>query len=134
MTATDTDPVLIQTALWNFIDNAGVSSNIFVSNRPNTSRHDDFVVVDVNGMVTDKEVDNGTTYSARCVCLVQLFAKDIDQKGTENMAKLSEMYETLIDALPYNTAPYTFKKKNQVGRRDSLGYHATLVNLDCLIY
>jgi hypothetical protein len=128
MTATDTDPVLIQTALWNFIDTAGVSANIFVSNRPNASRHDDFVVVDINGVVTDK------AGHARCVCLVQLFAKDIDQKGTENMAKLSEMYETLIDALPYNTAPYTFRKKNQVGRRDSLGYHATLVNLDCLIY
>ena len=128
MNATDTDPMAIQTALWHLIDDALVSENIYVANRPNSSKLNDFVVVDVNGLITDK------FGHARCICLVQLFAKDIDQKGTENMTRLSEMYSALLEALPYNSAPYTFSKKNQVGRRDTLGYHATLVNLDCLIY
>lgn len=128
MTATDTDPMKIKTALWHFINNAGVSANIFTTNRPNASKLDDFVIVDINGIVTDK------AGYARCICMVQLFAKDIDQNGTENMTKLSEMYSALMDALPYNSKPYTFSKRNQVGRRDSLGFHATLVNLDCLIY
>lgn len=128
MTTTDTDPVLIQSALWNAIRDIGVSDNVFISNRPSASSVSDFVVIDINGYVVDK------AGHARCVCLVQLFAKDLDNKGTMNMSKLSEMYETLLDALPYNTSPYTFTKKNQVGKRDTLGYHATLVNLDCLIY
>jgi hypothetical protein len=128
MTATDTDPVLIQSALWSMISDIAVSDNVFVSNRPSNCTLTDFVVVDINGMVVDK------AGHARCVCLVQLFAKDLDQLGTEDMGKLSTMYSTLLGALPYNTSPYTFTKKNQVGRRDSLGYHATLVNLDCLIY
>lgn len=128
MTATDTDPIKIQTALWNLVKDADVSDNVFVSNRPASSDLDDFVVVDTNGLVND-----GAGH-ARCICLVQLFAKDIDFNGTENMTRLSEMYSALLDALPYNSAPYTFSKRNQVGKRDSNGFHATLVNLDCLIY
>lgn len=127
MTATDADPIKVQTALWGMIDSLGVSANIFVVNRPDASKLDDFVVVDVNGAITDYDG------YARCVCLVQLFAKDIDKKGTENMTKLTEMYEALLDGLPYVTGVYTFKKRNQVGRRDTLGFHATLINLDCLI-
>lgn len=128
MTATDTDPIKIQTALWNLVKDAGVSDKVFVSNRPASSDHDDFVIVDTNGIVRDE------AGYARCICLVQLFARDIDQNGTENMTKLSEMYSALLDALPYNKSPYTFSKRNQVGKRDSNGFHATLVNLDCLIY
>jgi hypothetical protein len=128
MNATDVDPVKIQNALWYLVKDAEVSDNIFVGNRPASSELDDFVVVDLNGVVRD------LAGHARCTCLVQLFAKDIDQNGTENMTRLSEMYASLLGGLPYNAAPYTFSKKNQVGRRDSLGFHATLVNLDCLIY
>jgi hypothetical protein len=134
MTAYDSDPELIKTALWNLVKDAGVSDNIFVSNRPDSSKLPDFVIVDTNGFVTDKLVDNGSSFGGKCLCLVQLYAKDIDQKGTEDMVKLSEMYAALIDGLPYNSAPYTFRKKNQVGRRDTLGFHATLINLECLIY
>ena len=128
MITTDADPVNIKLALWHLIKDAGVSNNIRTSNRPDSSKWNDFVVVDINGFVTDRDG------YARCVCLVQLFAKDIDQNGTENLEKLSSMYSTLVNSLPYNTAPYTFSKKNQVGSRDALGFHATLVNLDCLIY
>lgn len=128
MESTSADPNLILTALWTLLQSNGVSDNIFISNRPAVADHDDFVVIDINGMIRDK------AGHARCVCLVQLFARDIDAKGTLDMGKLSEMYSTLLDSLPYNTSPYTFSKKSQVGRRDALGFHATLVNLDCLIY
>lgn len=127
MNATDVDPVKIQNALWYLISDAAVSDNIFVANRPQSSDLPDFVVVDT-GTVRD------LAGHARCICLVQLFAKDIDLNGTENMTRLSEMYTALLDGLPYNAAPYTFSKRNQVGKRDSNGFHATLVNLDCLIY
>lgn len=134
MTQNNSDPVKILTALWTLLHTKGVSNNIYISNRPAASKHDDFVVISINGAVTDKTANGGMSLGAKCVCLVQLFAKDIDQKGTQNMTKLSTMYDALLTALPYNTAPYTFSKKNQVGQRDSLGFHATLVNLDCLIY
>lgn len=127
MNATDVDPVKIQNALWWLIKDTGVSDNIFVGNRPQSSDLSDFVVVDT-GSVRD------LAGHARSICLVQLFAKDIDLNGTENMERLSEMYSTLLGGLPYNAAPYTFSKRNQVGKRDSGGFHATLVNLDCLIY
>lgn len=127
MNATDVDPVKIQNALWYLISDAAVSDNIFVANRPQSSELPDFVVVDT-GTVRD------LAGHARCICLVQLFAKDIDLNGTENMTRLSEMYAALLAGLPYNAAPYTFSKRNQVGKRDSNGFHATLVNLDCLIY
>ena len=134
MIATNADPNLILTALWNLIDgitddeDEKVFENIFISNRPAVADVDNFIVIDINGMILDK------AGHARCVCLVQLFAKDIDEKGTLDMTKLTEMYSALLGALPSNTSPYTFSKKNQVGRRDTLGFHATLVNLDCLIY
>ncbi len=128
MNATDVDPVKIQTVLWYLAKDAEVSENVFVANRPQDSELEDFVVVDINGPIRD------LAGHARCTCLVQLFAKDIDLNGTENMTRLSEMYAALLDGLPYNAAPYTFTKRNQVGRRDSHGFHATLVNLDCLIY
>jgi hypothetical protein len=124
----NTDPEKVKTALWNLIKNGSVSQNVFVSNRPAVSTNDDFVVVDVNGAITDFDG------YARCVCMVQLFARDIDNVGTANMVKLSSMYDTLISILPYNVKPYTFSKKNQVGRRDSLGFHATIINLECIIY
>ena len=128
MNATDVDPVKIQNVLWYLVKDAEVSENIFVANRPADSELSDFVVVDVNGAIRD------LAGHARCTCLIQLFAKDIDLNGTENMTRLSEMYAALLSGLPYNAAPYTFTKRNQVGRRDSHGFHATLVNLDCLIY
>ena len=134
MQATNTDPNLILTALWTALSSTGISDNIFIGNRPSVADIDDFVVIDINGMVQDKQTDVGKAVSGKCVCLVQLFARDIDAKGTLNMTKLSAMYSALLDTLPYNTSPYTFSKKNQVGRRDTLGFHATLVNLDCLIY
>jgi len=126
----NSDPEKIKTALWNLIKNADdeITANVFVTNRPVASNLTDFAVVDINGVVVDYD-----GYS-RCVCMVQLFAKDIDTKGTSNMAKLSQMYDNLLKVLPYNVAPYTFDKKNQVGRRDIHGFHATMVNLDCLIY
>lgn len=127
MNATDVDPVKIQNALWYLVKDAGVSANIFIGNRPESSSLPDFVVVNT-GTVRD------LAGHARSICLVQLFAKDIDLNGTENMARLSEMYSALLGGLPYNAAPYTFSKRNQVGKRDSGGFHATLVNLDCLIY
>lgn len=127
MNALDVDPVKIQNALWWLVKDANVSENIFIGNRPESSDLDDFVVVDT-GSVRD------LAGHARSICLVQLFAKDINLNGTVNMTRLSEMYEALLSGLPYNAAPYTFSKRNQVGRRDSNGFHATLVNLDCLIY
>jgi len=134
MEATNTDSNLILTALWTALNAAGVSSNIHISNRPAVADIDDFVVIDINGSINYDITDGRTLISGKCVCFVQLFARDIDAKGTLNMAKLSSMYSSLIGALPYNTSPYTFSIKNQVGRRDSLGFHAKLVNLDCLIY
>ena len=134
MQVTNTDPNLILTALWTALSSTGISDNFFIGNRPAVADIDDFVVIDINGMVQDKQTDAGKAVSGKCVCLVQLFARDIDAKGTLNMTKLSAMYSALLDTLPYNTSPYTFSKKNQVGRRDTLGFHATLVNLDCLIY
>lgn len=135
MQTTDADPNMILTALWNHIslikteEGETVFNNVFIGNRPTTSEAmNDFVVISTNGTVVDK------AGHARCVCMVQLFARDIDAKGTLNMGKLSDMFEALTDALPYNSKPYTFTKKNQVGIRDSLGFHATLINLDCLIY
>jgi len=128
MNATDTDPEKIKTALWNIVNSAGVSTTVYTSNRKSVSGVTDFAIVDVNGIITDK------AGHARCICMVQMFAKDIDEKGTENMTKLSSMYASLLAALPYNSKPYTFSKRNQVGRRDMLGFHATIVNLDCLIY
>jgi len=128
MIATNANPDLILTALWNLLTTEGISDNIFISNRPAVADIDDFVVIDINGMVLDK------AGHARCVCLVQLFARDIDKKGTLNMTRLTEMYDALLGALPSNISPYTFDKKNQVGRRGTHGFHATLVNLDCLIY
>jgi hypothetical protein len=128
MIATNADPNLILTALWTLIKGVGVSDNIFISNRPSVADIDDFIVIDINGMVRDN------AGHARCVCLVQLFARDVDKKGTMDMTKLTEMYSTLLGVLPSNISPYTFDKKNQVGRRDIFGFHATLVNLDCLIY
>lgn len=127
MNALDVDPVKIQNALWWLVKDANVSENIFIGNRPESSYLDDFVVVDT-GSVRD------LAGYARSICLVQLFAKDINLNGTVNMTRLSEMYEALLSGLPYNAAPYTFSKRNQVGMRDSNGFHATLVNLDCLIY
>ena len=124
----DSDPEKVKTALWHLVDDAAVSANVFVSNRPVNSDLTDFVVVNINGAITDYD-----GYS-RCICLVELFAKDIDKKGTPNMGKLTEMYEALLAALPYNVAPYTFDKKNQIGTRDIHGFHVTRINLDCLIY
>jgi hypothetical protein len=140
MQQTNSDPNLILTALWTMLDsivdeeNEKVFPVVSISNRPAVGTHDDFIVIDINGMVLDRNMDSGHAHNARCVVLVQLFARDLDAKGTLNMGKLTTMYKALIGALPYNSAPYTFSKKNQVGRRDTLGFHATLVNLDCLIY
>lgn len=140
MQQTNTDPNLILTALWTFLDgitddeDAKVFPSIYIDNRPAVSDNDSFVVININGLVQDKNLDVGAAYGGKCVCLVQLFARDIDAKGTLNMVQLSTMYSALTGNLPNNTSPYTFSKKNQVGRRDSLGFHATLVNLDCLIY
>lgn len=134
----NSDPEKIKTALWTMLTNAlsataeaevDVSGcKVFVTNRPDASAMDMFAVVDINGTVTDYD-----GYS-RCVCMVQLFAMDIDKIGTPNMVVLSNLYDTLVSALPYNEAPYTFSKKNQIGRRDPHGFHVTMVNLDCLIY
>lgn len=140
MQQTNTDPNLILTALWTMldsivdIDDEKVFPVVNISNRPAVAASDSFVVIDINGMVLDKPTDSGNAIGGKCVVLVQLFAKDLDNKGTLDMVKLTAMYEALLGALPYNLAPYTFTKKNQVGRRDALGFHATLVNLDCLIY
>jgi len=140
MQATNTDPNLILTALWTMLDgivdinDEKVFPVVSISNRPAVADIDSFVVIDINGMVLDRNMDSGYAHNARCVCLVQLFARDLDAKGTLNMGQLTTMYSALLGALPYNTSPYTFSKKNQVGRRDALGFHATLVNLDCLIY
>jgi len=134
MNKNDTDPEKIKAVLWHLVNDSGASANIFTTNRPQNSSLEDFVVVDVNGVIRDGFVDNGSSYKANCICMIQLFAKDINLNGTENMTKLSEMYEALMDILPYDAAPYRFTKKNQVGKRDSSGFHATLVNLDCSIY
>jgi hypothetical protein len=133
----NTDPEKIKTALWGFLHTAFESTKdelidvsgtkIFVSNRPAESSVSTFAIVDVNGSITDFDG------YARCVCLVQLFARDIDNKGTTDMVKLSQLYDTMVSALPYNDGSYTFSKKNQVGRRDVHGFHSTMVNLDCLI-
>jgi len=123
----NSDPEKIKTALWTLLSGT-VSDNVFVSNRPATSDLLDFVVIDVNGAIVDYDG------YGKCVCMVQLFAKDINYIGTPDMAKLTAMYDLLLTVLPYNIKPYTFSKKNQVGRRDSHGFHATLINLDCLIY
>ena len=134
----DSDPEKVKTALWSLVKNAlwrplstpkiEICENVFVTNRPMASDLTCFAVVGINGAITDYD-----GYS-RCICLVQLFAKDLDTNGTENMSKLTDMYEALLTSLPYNTAPYTFSKKNQVGTRDVHGFHSTLLNLDCLIY
>lgn len=140
MQTTNADPNLILTALWTMLDSVvdindeKVFPVVNISNRPAVATHDSFVVIDINGMVLDRNTDSGNAIGGKCVCLVQLFARDLDAKGTLDMGTLTAMYEALLGALPYNSAPYTFTKKNQVGRRDALGYHATLVNLDCLIY
>jgi len=140
MIATNADPNLVLTALWTFLDgitddeDAKVFPVVHIGNRPAASDNDSFVVININGLVQDKTTDTRDSVGGRCVCLVQLFARDIDANGTLNMGQLSTMFNALVGALPYNTSPYTFSKKNQVGRRDVLGFHATLVNLDCLIY
>lgn len=123
----NSDPELIKTALWTLL-NGVVSDNVFISNRKSVSDLSDFAVVGVNGTVIDSD-----GYS-RCTCFVQLFAKDIDNIGTSDMVKLSAMYDSLLTVLPSNEKPYTFSKRNQVGRRDSHGFHLTMINLDCLIY
>lgn len=123
----NSDPEKIKTALWNLLSGV-VSDNIFISNRQANSDLSDFAVIGVNGAVTDFD-----GYS-RCTCFVQLFAKDIDKIGTSDMTKLSSMYDALLSVLPSNKSPYTFSKGNQIGSRDSHGFHLTMVNLDCLIY
>jgi len=123
----NSDPEKIKTALWTLLSGV-VSDNVFVSNRPAKSANDDFVVVGVNGAVIDFD-----GYS-RCTCFAQLFARDIDNTGTSDMVKLSSMYDSLLSVLPSNEKPYTFSKANQVARRDSHGFHLTMINLDCLIY
>lgn len=140
MQETNADSNLILTALWTFLDGItdGDDEKVFpvvnIANRPAVATNDSFVVIDINGMISGRSTDGGNDCMARCVCLVQLFARDLDAKGTLDMVKLTSMHSALIGALPYNIAPYTFKKKNHVGRRDALGFHATLINLDCLIY
>lgn len=134
----NSDPEKIKTALWNLVANAFAATEdevvdvsdckVFITNRPDSSEMAYFAVVDVNGSVVDYD-----GYS-RCICIVQLFVRDIDMIGTPNMTGLSNLYDTLLAALPYNVAPYTFGKKNQIGRRDIHGFHVTMVNLDCLIY
>ena len=134
----NSDPEKIKTALWALVNNAFVATDgetvdvsdckVFVSNRPDASSMSKFAVVDINGAVIDYD-----GYS-RCTCAVLLYAKDIDKKGTSNMTVLTNLYDTLLSALPYNERPYTFSKKNQIGRRDIHGFHVTMVNLDCLIY
>jgi len=123
----NSDPEKIKTALWSLLSGV-VSDNVFISNRSSTSDNDDFVVVGVNGAVIDFD-----GYS-RCTCFVQLFARDINNTGTSDMVKLSSMYDSLLSVLPSNAKPYAFSKANQVGRRDSHGFHLTMINLDCLIY
>jgi len=134
----NSDPEKIKTALWTLLTNAFAATEdetvdvsdckVFITNRPDASAMDSFAVVDINGSIVDYD-----GYS-RCVCIVQLFVKDIDKIGTPNMTGLSNLYDVLLTALPSNVAPYTFDKKNQIGRRDIHGFHVTMVNLDCLIY
>jgi hypothetical protein len=124
----NTDIEKIKTALWNIVTDANVSDNVFTSNRKSKSDLSDFVVVGINGSVNP--YDGG----ARCICFVSLFAKDIDNIGTEDMGRLTEMYDALILALPYNVKPYTFSYERQIGRRDSHGFHANIFNLECKIY
>lgn len=134
----NSDPEKIKTALWTLLTNALSATDgeevdvsgckVFITNRTDASVNDMFAVVGINGTVTDYD-----GYS-RCVCLVQLFARDIDEIGTSNMVVLSNLYDTLLAALPSNEVPYTFSKKNQIARRDPHGFHVTMVNLDCLIY
>ena len=125
----NSDARKIQMALWTHLKDSDVSAVIELDNRTEASDGvTDFVVIKTNGYVLNK------AGHGRCVVLVDMYAKDLDQKGTINLDKLTDMFDLLDGCLPYNTAPYTFSIKNQVGKRDTLGYHITSVNLDCLIY
>lgn len=129
-----TDPERVKKALYDVLsatataEKPAISANFFISNRPkSTVPLDSFVVLDVNGPVVDY-----ANY-ARCVCSVALFARDVDQSGTEDMTLLTAMYDALLKRVPADTGAYTFTKRNQAGKHDTLGFHCTVVNLDCLI-
>ena len=124
----NTDIEKIKTALWQIVTDATVTDNVFTSNRKSKSDLSDFAVVGLNGSVVI--YDGG----ASCTCFVALYAKDIDNIGTENMGGLTAMYDALVLAFPYNVKPYTFSLGNPFGRRDSHGFHSTIVNIECKIY
>jgi hypothetical protein len=129
MTDNDTLKNNILMALWNLLSEANLSETILIGNRRSSSKLSDFVVLSVNGRIRK------SMGYARCNLMVQLFAKDADNVGTENMTRITQMSEALLAAIPRNThrGVYTFNAGDEIGRRGTLGYHSVTFDVACLI-
>lgn len=119
----------LENVLRGIIRDANVSTTVYL-NRPKATvgAKDEFVVVDVNGSLEDKNVyGRGTVY-------VYFFARDVQEE--KNWKRLSLMYERFIAAMPLRSGRYIFDENpTLIGDvPDDYGFHARVLRMKVSIF
>lgn len=102
---------------------AGVSGNVFVSDRPNAvaEQMGDFVVVALTGAMNDR-----TAYGDSHI-RIDVFAKD-RSGGIEATDKLEEMQRNVLGMFPMVNGRFTtYKPRLIAGGDDGLGFHYLMI-------
>lgn len=109
------------------------SGKCFAGDRPERwTNMSEFAVASVNGRMGGERTES-MPISGSCLILVELWAKDRNG-GLKDLHSISNMRSNLVSLLPYKGEYFTLTYNNEVGGRDKLGFHSSMINLNCLIY
>ncbi len=101
---------------------------VSIGNRPSLleSKVSDFIVVSVNGEISSLKATDRPILG-NCSVLVQIWVKG-KKDGTKNAKVLSDTRRLIMGLFPTTVDEYSISYKNEIGSRDSLGFHSINLN------
>jgi len=121
------DPSLIEYTIYNIVK-AVYTGKVTIGNRPSLSETElnDLIVVLTNGEIESIKATDRPIFG-NCSVMIQIWVKG-KKDGTKNAARLSELRTLIMGLFPTTINEYSISYKNEIGSRDSLGFHSINLN------
>lgn len=110
------------------VENSIIASElIYLGSRPSVDidkSKDAYLVISIPSDVIDKNA------YGKFIARIEIYARNVN--GRKNIHRLNELHDKIFDLLPIKSEQYTFNLLSELGEYDTLGYHATFINLDSI--